>query len=49
MNVTRIGLISDTHGVSDPAVLLHFAGVDCIIHAGDVGNHGGEQGKEQTN
>ncbi len=32
----RIGVISDTHGYLDPRVLEEFAGVDHIIHAGDV-------------
>lgn len=32
----RIGVISDTHGYLDPGVLEVFAGVDHIIHAGDV-------------
>jgi len=33
----RIGLISDTHGFLDPAVAFHFAGVEHIMHAGDIG------------
>lgn len=33
----RIGLISDTHGYLDPRVLELFAGVEHILHAGDVG------------
>ncbi len=33
----RIGLISDTHGLLRPAVIESFAGVDLILHAGDVG------------
>lgn len=32
----RIGVISDTHGILDPAVLEVFAGVVQIIHAGDI-------------
>ena len=32
----RIGVISDTHGYLDPRVLELFAGVDHIIHAGDI-------------
>jgi uncharacterized protein len=32
----RIGVLSDTHGRLDPLVLELFAGVDHIIHAGDV-------------
>ncbi|MBE0528311.1 MAG: YfcE family phosphodiesterase [Thermoleophilia bacterium] len=31
-----IGVISDTHGHLDPQVLEEFAGVDHIIHAGDI-------------
>ena len=34
----RIGVISDTHGYLDPSVATLFAGVDHIIHAGDVGD-----------
>jgi uncharacterized protein len=33
---TRIGVISDTHGYLDPAVLEIFAGVAAILHAGDI-------------
>lgn len=33
----RIGVISDTHGHLDPRVPGLFAGVDHIIHAGDIG------------
>jgi uncharacterized protein len=33
---TRIGVISDTHGFLDASVADVFAGVDHIIHAGDV-------------
>lgn len=32
-----IGLISDTHGRLRPEVLTAFAGVDMILHAGDIG------------
>ncbi len=32
-----LGLISDTHGHLPPAALDAFAGVDEIVHAGDVG------------
>jgi uncharacterized protein len=32
----RIGVISDTHGYLDPAVLDEFTGVTHIIHAGDI-------------
>jgi putative phosphoesterase len=35
--VQRIGLVSDTHGWLDPRVLGEFAGVDAILHAGDIG------------
>lgn len=33
----RIGLISDTHGRLRPEVFEVFAGVELILHAGDVG------------
>jgi putative phosphoesterase len=33
----RVGLISDTHGLLRPEVFGVFAGVDHILHAGDVG------------
>jgi putative phosphoesterase len=32
----QIGVISDTHGYLDPQVLAEFAGVQHIIHAGDI-------------
>ena len=32
-----IGLISDTHGRVRPQLANVFSGVDCIVHAGDVG------------
>jgi putative phosphoesterase len=34
---TVIGLISDTHGLLRPSVHSALAGVDLILHAGDVG------------
>ncbi len=33
----KIGVISDTHDFLDPRVKKLFAGVDHILHAGDVG------------
>jgi putative phosphoesterase len=36
-SVSRIGVISDTHGVVHPAVADVFANVDAIVHAGDIG------------
>jgi uncharacterized protein len=33
----RLGVLSDTHGHLDPQVLRLFAGVDHILHAGDIG------------
>ncbi len=33
----RIGLISDTHGLLRPSVHPALAGVELILHAGDVG------------
>lgn len=38
--VVRVGLIADTHGLLRPAVARVFAGVDRILHAGDVGGGG---------
>jgi putative phosphoesterase len=35
--VTRVGLISDTHGLLRPSVHEVFTGVSRILHAGDVG------------
>jgi len=35
--VFKIGVISDTHGYLDQAVLRTFEGVDHILHGGDVG------------
>lgn len=35
--MTRIGLISDTHGYLDPAVFKYFESCDEIWHAGDFG------------
>jgi len=35
---TRIGVISDTHGLLRPEALQALAGVDQILHAGDVGD-----------
>jgi putative phosphoesterase len=34
----KIGVISDTHNFLDPKVHELFAGVDHILHAGDIGN-----------
>lgn len=34
----RLGLISDTHGLLRPEALTALAGVDRILHAGDIGN-----------
>jgi uncharacterized protein len=35
-----VGLIADTHGLLRPAIAGVFAGVDAIVHAGDVGGAG---------
>jgi uncharacterized protein len=35
--MSRIGLISDTHGLVRPEALRALAGADLIVHAGDVG------------
>ena len=37
--MTRIGLLSDTHGYLDPRVKEHFRDVDEIWHAGDIGSY----------
>jgi len=36
----RVGVISDTHGLLRPEALAALAGVDHILHAGDVGDAG---------
>ncbi|MEJ1964257.1 MAG: metallophosphoesterase family protein [Gammaproteobacteria bacterium] len=36
--MTRIGLISDTHGLMRPEALVALAGVSHIVHAGDIGS-----------
>lgn len=36
--MTRIGLLSDTHGLLDPRVFEHFDACDEIWHAGDIGS-----------
>jgi uncharacterized protein len=33
----RIGVISDTHGLLRPSAIERLAGMDHIIHAGDIG------------
>ena len=33
----KIGVISDTHGFLDPQIFKLFAGVEHILHAGDIG------------
>ena len=35
--MTRLGLISDTHGLLRPEACAALAGCDRIIHAGDIG------------
>ncbi|MFN7691979.1 MAG: metallophosphoesterase family protein [Bacteroidota bacterium] len=34
--MTKVGLLSDTHGFVDPAVYKHFKDCDEIWHAGDI-------------
>jgi uncharacterized protein len=34
----RVGVISDTHGLLRPEALRALAGVEAILHAGDVGD-----------
>jgi putative phosphoesterase len=35
---TRVGCVSDTHGLVRPEALAALAGVELIVHAGDVGS-----------
>lgn len=37
--VLRLGVVADTHGRFDPALLRFLTGVECIFHAGDIGDH----------
>ena len=37
--MTRIGVLSDTHGLLDKRILEHFKDVDEIWHAGDIGSY----------
>lgn len=32
----RVGVLADTHGFFDPALRQRLAGVECILHAGDI-------------
>jgi putative phosphoesterase len=44
MHETRVGILSDTHGVIHPEVLARMNDCDIIIHAGDIcGGHVLEQ------
>lgn len=36
--VTRVGIISDTHGLLRPEAVDALRGSDFIVHAGDIGN-----------
>ncbi|NOY77142.1 MAG: metallophosphoesterase [Calditrichaeota bacterium] len=36
--MTKIGIISDTHGGLCPDIFRQFEGVQAILHAGDIGN-----------
>jgi uncharacterized protein len=36
--MTRVGILSDTHGLLRPEVLAQLQGSDVIIHAGDIGS-----------
>jgi uncharacterized protein len=37
MAITKVGVISDTHGYLDPQLVARLAGVDHILHGGDIG------------
>ena len=43
----RIGIISDTHGLLRPEAERGLAGVNHIIHAGDIGRPEVVEGYEQ--
>lgn len=45
--MTRIGIISDTHGYLDEAVFKHFENCDEIWHAGDFGEGVAKRLKEK--
>jgi putative phosphoesterase len=36
--MTRVGLISDTHGLLRPEAVAFLRGSDVIVHAGDIGD-----------
>jgi putative phosphoesterase len=36
--MTQIGILSDTHGYWQPEIVQLFAGVEMILHAGDIGS-----------
>ncbi|MDR1667324.1 MAG: metallophosphatase family protein [Bacteroidales bacterium] len=36
--MTRIGILSDTHGFVEPKLYDFFAACDLLFHAGDIGN-----------
>jgi hypothetical protein len=38
MRPVEVGVISDTHGLLRPEALQALAGVDLIVHAGDIGS-----------
>ena len=44
----KIGVISDTHGWLDPKIPRLFAGVEHILHAGDIGSDGIAVGLESV-
>lgn len=46
--MTRIGLISDTHGFLDEAVFEHFNNCDEVWHAGDFGEDVANKLKEKN-
>jgi len=45
--MTKIGLISDTHGYLDEAVFKHFENCDEVWHAGDFGDAVAKRLKEE--
>lgn len=39
-NLSRVAILSDTHGLLRPSVLPYLHEIDLILHAGDVGKKG---------
>ena len=48
--MTKVGLLSDTHGFLDKRIFKHFESCDEVWHAGDIGTQevASQAGKVQT-